>query len=168
MTEEVKEAIEVEAFDLSALDTIEAANKGAEIELKHPVTKEGVGIFVTILGKDSETFRSYVKEETNARIRKNAMATRRGKEIDIPTAEEAEERATDLLIICILGWRQELRKKSEDGKTVEVVKNKPTITFKGQELAHNVQNARLLLTGLPWFRLQIDEAIGDIENFIQG
>lgn len=148
----------VAGLDLAALNTIAACEKGAEIELKHPVSSAPLGIFVTILGKDSETFRDYVKQETNARIRRQAMATRRGKELEPPTAEEAEERATELLVICIIGWRQKVEGETD--------KFKDTITYAGEELAFNVPNAKRLVTELLWFRKQIDEAIGDLENFM--
>lgn len=144
------------SLDLDSLDTGTACDKGAEIELKHPTTSEGLGLFVTILGKDSQVFREHVKQDVNARIRREALASKRGKDVPPPTAEEAEEKATELLVICTLGWRQ----RNEDGSFKE------TITYKGEELSFNVPNAKTVYTNLLWFRRQVDEAIGDLENFI--
>lgn len=144
------------SLDLDSLDTGAACDKGAEIELKHPTTSEPLGLFVTILGKDSQVFREHVKQDVNARIRREALASKRGKDVAPPTAEEAEDKATELLVICTLGWRQ----RNEDGTF------KDTITYKGEELAFNVPNAKTVYTNLLWFRRQVDEAIGDLENFI--
>jgi len=143
-------------LDLDALDTCAACDKGAEIELRHPTTGEPVGIFVTILGKDSEVFRQHVKEDVNTRIRRQALADKRGKDVAPPTAEEAEEKATDLLVVCTVGWRQR----------IEGDNFKSTITYKGEELAFTVANAKKLYSNLLWFRRQVDEAIGDLENFM--
>lgn len=144
------------SFDLDSLDTGAACDKGAEIELKHPTTNEPLGLFVTILGKDSQVFREHVKQDVNARIRREALASKRGKDVAPPTAEEAEDKATELLVICTLAWRQ----RNEDGSF------KDTITYKGEELSFNVPNAKTVYTNLLWFRRQVDEAIGDLENFI--
>ena len=144
------------SLDLDSLDTGAACDKGAEIELKHPTTSEPLGLFVTILGKDSQVFREHVKQDVNARIRREALASKRGKDVAPPTAEEAEDKATELLVICTLGWRQ----RNEDGSF------KDTITYKGEELSFNVPNAKTVYTNLLWFRRQVDEAIGDLENFI--
>ncbi len=143
------------SLDLDSLDTVAACDKGAEIQLNHPVTKLPIDIYVTVLGKESTVFRSYVKETANARVRADALATKRGKDTVIPTVEDADERAIELLLLCMVGWRQ------ADG---EGFKN--SITYKSNELLFNVPNAKLMLETFPWFRLQVDTAIGDLENFI--
>lgn len=139
-------------FDLASIDTVAACNKGVEIELKHPVTNEPIGIFWSILGSDSDVFREYMRELANARIRKEAMARKRGRDSEVDTVEMAEERTIELLTVCSVGWRSA---------------EKPTITFKGEELEFNVPNAKKVLVGLPWVRKQIDEGIGDLENFMK-
>lgn len=144
------------SLDLASLDTSAACDKGAEIELRHPTTNEPLGLFVTVLGKDSQIFRDHVKQDVNARIRREALANKRGKDLPPPTAEEAEDKATELLVVCTLGWRQR----------VEGDKFKETITFAGEELAFTVANAKRVYESLLWFRRQVDEAIGDLENFI--
>lgn len=141
-----------ESFDLASIDTVAACNKGYEVELKHPATNEPIGIFWSVLGSDSDTFRDYMKEATNAKLRKDAMARKRGKDVEVRTVEEAEKETIDLLTLCSLGWR------STDSSAIK---------FKGEDLAFNVPNVRRVLTELPWIRRQIDEAIGDLENFMK-
>lgn len=148
--------------DISDLDTVAASDAGAEIELVHPTTNAPLGIFITILGKDSEVFREHVKEQVNASIRKEALATRRGKKVDPPTAEEAEQRAIELLVLCTLGWRSETY-----GEKKAVIANEPVIVMKGEALPFSVANAKRIYTDSIWIRRQVDEAIGDLENFIK-
>lgn len=140
------------SFDLASIDTVAACNKGFEIELKHPVTQEPLGIFWTVLGSDSDVFRDYLREVTNEKIRKEAMAKKRGRDVEVDTVEVSEERAIELLTVCSVNWRST---------------DKPTITFKDAELEFNVPNVKKVLTGLPWIRKQIDEGIGDLENFMK-
>lgn len=149
------------AIDLADLDTAKASDKGAEIELLHPTKQTPLGIFVTVLGKDSEVFKSQVKSDINAAVRKEAFAKRRGKHVDPMTAEEAEEKAIELLVLCTLGWRSET--KDEKG---EVVANEPTITLGSEKLSFSIINAKRVYSDFIWFRRQIDDAIGDLENFI--
>lgn len=151
--------------DISSLDTVAASDKGAEIELLHPTTNAPLGIFITILGKDSQIFRDHVKESVNAQIRKEALANRRGKKLDPGTAEEAEEKAIELLVLCTLGWRSETYEVKE-GKKV-VASNEPVIVMGGEPLSFNIMNAKRIYTESIWIRRQIDDAIGDLENFIK-
>lgn len=152
-----------QAFDLSALDTGAGSDKGAEIELKHPVTKKPLGIFISILGKHSQTFRDVVKDRQNEALRKRALAERQGGDVEPVSAEEMEAAATDLLVVCSTGWRT----VTKDAKG-EVISETPTITFEGKALEFNVPNARLIYSRLIWLRTQVDEAVGNLELFIQG
>ena len=141
-----------EAFDLASIDTVAACNGGFEVELKHPVTQAPLGIFWKVVGSESDAFKEHIKENINARIRQEASAKKRGKELPVRTIEEIESDGIDLLLVCSLGWR------STDSAT---------IPFEGQQLEFNIPNARKVLTRLPWVKAQIDEAIGDLENFMK-
>ena len=143
------------AVDIFALNTTAACDKGAEIELKHPKVGPS-GVFVTVMGKDSVAYRDHVKSNINERQRREALAARRGKDIDNPTLDEAEEKGTELIIVCTLGWRQ----KNKDGSF------KNTLTYKGEELDFNVSNAKLIYTNELWIRREVDDAIHDLENFM--
>lgn len=140
-----------ESFDLGSIDTIAACNKGTEFELRHPATNKPIGIFWSLVGRDSDVFRSYVKEQTNATIRREAMAKKRGKDPDIKTVEDYEQDTITLLTICSVGWRS-----SESN----------TIKFKGEELVFNVPNVKRVLTDMPWIRNQLNEFISELENFM--
>lgn len=135
-------------IDLRSLDTGAACDKGFEFELVHPVSKEPVGSYVTVVGKDSKAFREHVRRASNDRLRRQAQQQRRGKDVEIPTVEQIETEAIELLVSCTTGWRE--------------------IELDGEELKYSEANARKLYTELPWVRSQVDEAIGDLENFMKG
>jgi len=141
-----------ESFDLGSIDTIAACNKGTEFELRHPATNEPIGIFWSLMGRDSDVFRSYTKEQTNAAIRREAMAKKRGKDPDIKTIEDYEQDTITLLTICSVGWRS--------------ASSTNTIKYQGEELVFNVPNVKRVLTERPWIRNQLNEFIADLENFM--
>ena len=138
--------MENKIVDLADLDTTAACDKGAEIELRHPVTNEPLGIFVTVLGKDSSAFKEYMRTAINDKLRKEAMAKKRGKDIDPATYEAAESETIDLLIVCTVGWRN--------------------MVMGGKQLEFNVPNARTVYSTYSWIRKQVDEGISNLENFI--
>jgi hypothetical protein len=151
-------------IDIAALDTSTASDKGAEIELTHPTTQEPIGLFVTVLGKHSQVFRDIIRERVNTRLREEALAERRGKRIKPPTAEEVETKAVELLVACTTGWRSQLRDE-KTGKLIEGTES-PNWTLGNEELPYSVANAIRVYTGILWIREQVDNAIGDLENFI--
>jgi hypothetical protein len=139
--------VETKLVDLASLDTAAACDKGAEIELNHPVTGAPLGIFVTVVGKDSDTFKDYIRNSINEKLRKEALAKKRGKDAEITTFEAAEAETIDLLTICTLGWRN--------------------MVMNGKELEFNVPNARTVYGKYAWIRKQVDEGISSLENFMQ-
>lgn len=157
-----------EILDLDALNTTNASNAGAEIQLLHPVTSAPTGIFITLLGKDSDVFRDHMKERVNQRVRKEAFAARRNKQLDPMTAEQTEQDAIELLALCTLGWRSTTpEKKDAHGNTIAPATEQPIIRHKGEDLAFNANNAMRIYRELIWVRRQVDEAIGDLENFMK-
>lgn len=146
MDTEETPVVKPKGLDLASLNTTSASNKGAEIELLHPTENTPLGIYITVLGKDSDVFRDHVKHDVNQRLRKEAMATKRGKSLDPTTAEQVEEQSIELLTICTTGWRN--------------------MVYNGEELAFTVANVAMVYRELLWVRRQIDEAIGDLENFM--
>lgn len=138
-------------IDLASIDTVAACNQGVEVELRHPATNELLGIFWTVLGRDSDTYNDYIRDKVNTMLRKKALAEKRGKDLEIRTLEDAEAENIETLIVCSTGWR---------------TGDKPVICFGGQELDFNVANAKKILTERAWIRKQLDEAIGDLTNFM--
>ena len=133
-------------FDLANLDTIAASNKGVEFELLHPVTKEPLGMFITVYGSDSDVFRQHNRDMTNDKLRRNAAMRRVGKDLPVATVEDSEREGTELLVACTVGFRN--------------------IEFNGP-MEFSTANAFKLYTSIPWVRQQVDAAIVDTENFMR-
>lgn len=133
-------------FDLSALDTIKACNAGAEIELLHPVTKRPLGMFISIVGKDSDAFQAYIADKTDADRAKDFQARRKNQVAEPKYFAEQKAENIQLLVNCTTGFRN--------------------VSFNGP-LSFNEANATKLYIGLPWVSEQVDKAIVDYENFIK-
>lgn len=136
------------AFDFSSLDTAAACDKPFRLEFVHPVTKAPLGCGVEVLGKDSATFKEHVRKRANERLRKQAMQSRRGKDNEVPTIEAIEAEAIDLLVACTTGVFGDLQ-------------------VDGAPVSYSPDNVRSLYARFSWAREQVDEAIGDLENFIK-
>lgn len=148
-------------IDISSMDTKAASNKGGEFELRHPTTGAKTGMFITVLGKDSDTFIEHTRAAANERIRLAAQAQKTGRDVEVPTAEGAEEKALELLTICTLSWRQEYTEGDE-------VKNQASLFYNGEWLPFNAMNCLRLYREQLWIRRQVDTEIGILENFMKG
>jgi hypothetical protein len=159
---------EAAGFDLGSLNTTAASNKGFKLELVHPTTKKPLGVFITVLGKDSDTFTAHIKEQVDERNRKEFIAQRRGKPLEPTTAAQSEENNVDLLVLCTLAWETVVQKAVAGTETTPPVGaiTKPTVTINKQEFAFTIANVKRVYMENLWIRRQVDEAIGDLENFI--
>lgn len=125
-------------FDLKNLMVAQTT----EIELRHPVSKVGLGMFITIVGKDSDPFQAAQRARMNTRLHE---AKKSG--ANTPSAEQIDEENLTLLCKCVINWR--------------------TLILGGEEFPYTPENVRKLLTEYPWVREQIDEEVGDRGNFIK-
>ena len=133
------------------LSTLEPTPDSVPVQLRHPTTNElmfddatgspdkSKPVTVSIVGMDSEQFRTRHRAIINRRL--NA-----GKKAKI-TAEEIEAESIDTIAACITGWQY-------------VGLDKKALDF-------SKANAKVLLTRLPWLREQLDEAIADRANFLK-
>lgn len=144
-------------MDLAMFDTVAACDKGAEIELRHPVTNTSLGVFITVLGKDSAIFKDHTRTLINARLRQDAFAARKGRDVEARTVEKIEKENLETLAVCTLGWRT-VDKDEVSSDTIEV--NKVKLPFNGN-------NALMVYSKYPWIYDQVNEAIGQLENFIK-
>lgn len=134
-------------FDLASIDTIAACNKPQEIEIKHPVSGEGTGVFFAIVGKDSDIYRTRIKALADENIRRDHFAQQRGK-AEIPTIERLERKNIDTLVAVTTGWRN--------------------VVLNGEALDFTADNARKIYTAILPVREQVQEAVNDLENFMKG
>jgi hypothetical protein len=133
-------------FDLAALDVSKASNKPYKLELKHPVTKEPLGMFISVLGRDSDVFTETMNESINADRRQRALDIKRGRD---PKVETIEENMRDSVALMA----------------------KITVAFDHVEyngpLSFSEANAVKLYTEQTWVLKQVTDAVNDIANFMQ-
>lgn len=137
-------------FDLASLDYVTACEQPYEFELVHPVEKTGLGIFFSVIGAESGTFQSYVRTETNA-ARQRAFDQRKSGKETPSTVDEDEAAMIKALAVCIKGWRT--------GK-------KPVLLWSGRELEFTPENVVTVMRQFKWMREQVNEATGELGNFI--
>jgi len=132
-------------FDLGQIDTIAACNKPFELEIVHPISKEKTGVFISVVGKDSDAYRGRIKAIANESLARDAFAGQRGK-VDIPNIDKMETKNIDSLVAATVGWRN--------------------VVLDGEELAFSAEAARKVYQRILPVREQVLEAINDLENFI--
>lgn len=137
-----------ETLDLSDLDTTKACDKGYKLELKHPITKIGLGQFITVVGRDSTAFQEAFNTARNKKLREEFNNSRRGVDQEPRSVESDENENIELLVASTLSFEN--------------------ITFEGNKLTFSQGNARLLYSKLKFVRRQVDEAIAELGNFMKG
>lgn len=136
-------------MSLAALNTKNKADEGIEIAILHPKTNLPLGVFITVLGTDSETYRKISRKNQNRRLE----SIRRGRPAT-QTAEESEQEAVNTLAACTIGWRtgDDPRLELEPGNMFDCT----------------LENAKKLYAdpGFTWLREQVNQEGGDRANFL--
>lgn len=132
-----------EAFDLSSIDTVAACNKSFELEITHPATGLGTGVFISVVGKDSDIYRSRVKAFANEAIQREATGRKK-----VDTIDALEAKNIGALVAATVGWRN--------------------VVLDGEALDFNAENARRIYTRIIPVRDQVQEAVNDVSNFMTG
>ena len=138
---------EEKMFDLAEMDTVEGSNKGFDVELFHPKTKEDLGIIIHILGRDSDKFLEVSRAQQKRRLNKMSKFGGARSPGRVVTPEEVEKDSIELLAECTTGWSD-------------------TLMVDGAKLPFSVENAKAVYRRFPWIREQVDEAMDDRANFI--
>jgi hypothetical protein len=151
--------------DFANLDTAQACETVFDLELLHPKTDEPMGAFIQIVGRDSSDFRSASVETTNAILKRNFEAQRKGN-VKAPTIEDAERNTVKLLAAATRGWYT----KTPGKKPGEPDLIEDGLLFGGTRLMFSQEAAANLYAnpGYEWLRNQVDKAIGEVGNFLKG
>lgn len=147
--------------DLGALDTIAACDKPRELELIHPTTKKAMGIFISLLGKDSTVFRNYLDETRDEENRRNAEARRHGNPVPVKTQQESRDNEVEALTVVTTGWRSVSK-----GDKGEVISEEPILVLGGEKLSFNVANCKRVYAAYPTIKDQVDSFVGNLQNFM--
>jgi hypothetical protein len=135
-------------FDLGKqADTRAACNKGRRIELISPADQSSTGIFITMLGRDSDVFDQAVNEQIDTANRLAALLRARGKTVPPKTQVQIEKDQAELIVACVVDWEN--------------------MVVDGDEVPYSVSAALGLLERFPWIRKQLDDAIGDVASFMK-
>lgn len=136
--EAVQQATQAAAFDAASLIP---DSDSTEVEITNPLNKRKTGIFITVLSRDSETYKDIQKAQSNSRFKQFGKS----RSSAALTADELEEESMQLLVACTKGWRN--------------------MVLHGQELECSAANVRRVYTEVITIREQVDEAIHDRGNF---
>ncbi len=121
-----------------------------EIELRHPQTDDGLGIFMSIAGPEHDSRRAatFAAQRRTRRQLAKAKGNDVWKMLAEADPEDEEEHMTDFLVACTLGWRN--------------------LDIDGRPLEFNAANARKLYTDpkRAWVRRQVRAALDDANLFI--
>ena len=134
---------------LAELNTKDKADEGFEVEILHPKTHTPIGVYIKILGTDSETYRRVTRKNQNRRLE----IAKRGR-MNIQTAEEIEFETVNILAECTVSWRTD---------------NDPRLELEpGKMFDCTLENARKLYSdpGFTWLKDQINQEGGDRSNFL--
>lgn len=131
-------------FDLQKQDFSKSAEAGYTFELKLP-TGAGSGAFLTILGDLSPAIKKYSRAKFQEYQQKQAIAKRKGKDIDDMDLDEAEELAVESTLVRLIDWKG--------------------ITEGGVEVPFSKEKAQEVLKQHPWIREAIITESADILNF---
>lgn len=90
--------------DILSFNTVEVANKGDDLELFYKGAS--TGIFLHVLGKDSDEVKQYQTENSKTFARQSKFAEKKGKEVDffVGLIDKLDERNIDNALVRITGW----------------------------------------------------------------
>lgn len=132
-------------FDLANLDVVKASNKPYKLELKHPATKEPLGMFISVLGRDSDIFTETMNEAINSDRRQRALDIKRGRDPKVETIEENMRDSVNLIAKCTVAF--------------------DNLNFNGP-YSFSYENAVKLYSEQSWVLKQVTDAVNDIANFM--
>ena len=121
------------------IGTIQASDR--EVELKHPVTEEGLGLFFSLRSPYSDEVKKAEREWLNARLAKKKQSI---------TAEALEAAKEKQIMAAVSGWRFE-----------------GDANIGGEKPKFNPAALRELIRKHVWIRQFLDEELGDTAGFFQ-
>ena len=123
-------------MDLNAIKAIDR-----EVELRHPATDEGLGMFFSLRSPHSDEVRKAERSWLNKRLAKRKQNL---------TAESLEAAAEAKIESAVSGWRFE----SE-------------VTIDGEQPEFSPSALRALIRDHVWIRQFLDEELGDFGSFFE-
>lgn len=142
-------------MDLTKFSLERHADEGAELKLRHPVTKEiidedGKTPTIRLIGSDSKTYQKFIQARVKTRLKKAAgtddslekTALERALDFEGNLKEEAE-----LLSVCTVSWEN--------------------IEENGTAVSFSSEAAQRIYVEYPWIREQVSKFITTRANFFR-
>ena len=150
------------SVNLADLNAAAASETIFDLELKHPTTDAPLGLFIQVLGSQSDRVRAVANKQSNALINESFTAQRRGKNAPI-TVETSQLRAAELAAAATVGWYEQ-----QPAKAGEKPKREEGLPFGEKRLMFSEEEAVRLYSdpAYSWLAKQVDEAVGDLSNFL--
>lgn len=136
-------------FDLKALNQVKASEAGYEYEFISEASPEGTGVFVTVLGEQSDKVKAWVRKKVDAKRYINLQREKSRKD-NISNYEDDEAENIEAAAIRIVSWKGIY--KDAAAQVLE-------------EVECNLENAKLICGMNNEFLLQVIKNSNDIANF---
>jgi hypothetical protein len=162
MKEEMAKADGEYFIDISKWDTVAGSNDGTHVSIYDPEVNADTGIFIEVLGKDSDEFQRVSREQSKKRMSKMSKGGFRNT-APIPV-EEIERDGIELLAACTKSWEHRPMKADKSGWGNP---HKGMIYIKGEKFPFSRESVLSVYIRFPWIKEQVDTAIGDRANFIK-
>lgn len=134
------------SFDLSKNNFSQKAEAGFEFELTLPETFEPTGAFITVRGDNSPAVKAFGRRKFQEFQQREAVAKRKGKEVEPMTIDDAEELSVENAVIRTISFRG----FAENGK----------------EIAFSKEEAERIYTEHAWIREAVIQESSNLRNFL--
>jgi hypothetical protein len=141
---------------LKSLNTKQKADEGIDIEIFHPATGDSLGIFIHMLGSDSQAYLDAERQINRQQI-EQSKRTR-----DFTMGMNYDQQQSSLvkkMTACFISWKE----KKEDGTFKETIEVEP-----GVELEATPDNFQKIIKdrGFFWIRQQVQTGMDNVTNFL--
>lgn len=133
-------------MDFSKLSTAKSQSDTFKFEVLHPVSNEGTGTFLEVLGSESDPVRKYENSlwrKTQKQNFENARTTKP----KLNDLDDLRSEAIENALVRLAGWEN--------------------LDWEGKPLEFNEDNARKVLNACPWMCAQIVRESDDLGNFLK-
>jgi len=149
--------------DIFAFDPESACQDGADLELRHPATKERLGIFLVIKGRESDEFKNLVRRKARQNVAKGKGFREKSEEeqvLEVLERQFDKADAIDTAQACVVGW---WRFEDEEERTGRIDR----LFFEGADLEFSPDAGKRVFSARPWVAEQASEGVADLGNFMR-
>ncbi len=126
-----------DALDLSAFDLRSGAEKGAKLQLLHPVSGDAINVCIVMRGADAPSYRQVIRGQIDQQISEGKTEL---------SAAELETCHVERLAAATLSWKG--------------------VVYEGAELACTAANVKRLYSEQLWIREQVARFMEDRAHFL--